>query len=162
MLDVCADVSSLSVLRSYTHAIADLDAGMLPQWTVRACVRAHHDTNWSADVSPDAQNMPAPDLSKTYWRLKDTANMRDLLLAVRADEAWCVARVHVSAMCLHALLSVLMRFRGRVRSHSHVNHTLASLGEGAKNPFRKGHTTVPHDFVQPPPGVDMRTGAAAQ
>ena len=42
-----------------------------------------------------------------------------------------------------------------------MNHTLASLGDGAKNTFRKGHTQVPQDFVQPPPGVDMRTGAAA-
>jgi hypothetical protein len=40
-----------------------------------------------------------------------------------------------------------------------VNHTLASLGEGAKNPFRKGHTELPVDFVQPPAGIDMRTGA---
>ena len=47
--------------------------------------------------------MPAPDLSKTYWRLKDNANMRDLLLAVRADEAWCArGRVCMSArgVCL--------------------------------------------------------------
>ena len=38
------------------------------------------------------------------------------------------------------------------------NHTLASLSDGAKNPFRKGHTEVPTNFVEPPPGIDMRTG----
>ncbi len=62
--------------------------------------------------------------------------MRDLLLAVRADEA----------------------------CHSHVNHTLASLEEGARNPFRDcgGHTNkaahLPSNFVEPPPGIDLRTG----
>ena len=75
--------------------------------------------------------MPAPPLSVVYWQLKEGATIRDLLLAVRADEA----------------------------CHSHVNHTLASLGEGARNPFRKGHTELPPDFVQPPAGIDLRTGA---
>jgi hypothetical protein len=45
------------------------------------------------------------------------------------------------------------------RFPQHVNHTLASLSDGAKNPFRKGHTEVPTNFVEPPPGIDMRTGA---
>ncbi len=45
--------------------------------------------------------------------------------------------------------------------HSHVNHTLASLGDGAKNPFRKNSTEkLPKDFVQPPAGVDLRTGGS--
>jgi len=95
-------------VKTYTHAIADLDAGKLPQWSA----------------------MPAPEIAMVYWKLKDGAKMRDLLLAVRADEA----------------------------CHSHVNHTLASLPGDATNPFRKGHTEVPRDFVQPPPGIDMRTG----
>ncbi len=82
----------------------------------------------------------------------------------------------------------------RCSSHSHVNHTLASLGDGARNPFRcaaacvcnrerrclthsypnapiphplisdcptysKGASSLPVDFVQPPPGVDLGTGA---
>jgi threonyl-tRNA synthetase len=96
-------------VKTYTHAIADLDAGLLPGWN----------------------NLLAPPLAVEYWKLKEGATMRDLLLAVRADEA----------------------------CHSHVNHTLASLADGAKNPFRKGHTEVPQNFVEPPPGIDMRTGA---
>ena len=96
-------------VKTYTHAIADLDAGLLPAW----------------------DNQLAPPLAVEYWKLKDGAKMRDLLLAVRADEA----------------------------CHSHVNHTLASLGDGAKNPFRKGHTELPPNFVEPPAGIDMRTGA---
>ena len=75
--------------------------------------------------------MKAPPLSVTYWRLREGATMRDLLLAVRADEA----------------------------CHSHVNHTLSSLADGAKNPFRKGQHATPANFVEPPPGIDMKTGA---
>ena len=41
-----------------------LDAGRLPQWT----------------------NLPAPEIGLSYWRLPEGSNMRDLLLAVRADE----------------------------------------------------------------------------
>ena len=43
----------------------DLDAGKLPQWT----------------------NLQAPDIGKNYWKLGPNATMRDLLLAIRADEA---------------------------------------------------------------------------
>ena len=58
-------------MRTYTHAIEDLDAGHLPTW----------------------KTMPAPDIAREYWRLGDGATMRDVLLAVRADEAVraCVA-----------------------------------------------------------------------
>jgi len=52
-------------VKTYTRAINDLDAGRLPKWT----------------------EMQAPDIGKFYWRLEKDANMRDLLLAVRADEA---------------------------------------------------------------------------
>jgi threonyl-tRNA synthetase len=52
-------------VKTYTHAIADLDAGRLPAWN----------------------NLQAPPLAVEYWKLKPGANMRDLLLAVRADEA---------------------------------------------------------------------------
>lgn len=59
--------------KTYTRAIQDLDDGKLPQWT----------------------HLTAPDIGKKYWRLAPDATMRDLLLAVRADEvrqrggAWC-------------------------------------------------------------------------
>ena len=95
-------------VKTYTHAIADIDAGKLPQWT----------------------NLPAPEIAMNYWKLKEGANMRDLLLAVRADE-----------VC-----------------HSHVNHTLATLPGDATNPFRKGHIVTQKNFVDPPPGIDMKTG----
>lgn len=45
--------------------LQDLDAGKLPQWT----------------------NLQAPDIGKNYWKLGPDATMRDLLLAIRADEA---------------------------------------------------------------------------
>ena len=50
---------------TYTRCIQDLDAGKLPRWS----------------------NLPAPDIARKYWKLSDNAMMRDVLLAVRADEA---------------------------------------------------------------------------
>lgn len=72
-------------VKTYTHAIADLDAGKLPEWSGKA----------------------APEIAKKYWRLAPDATMRDLLLAVRADEA----------------------------AHRDVNHCLSILPDGIKNPF---------------------------
>jgi ubiquinol oxidase len=45
--------------------LQDLDDGKLKQW----------------------ESMPAPEIAVNYWRLAPGASMRDLLLAVRADEA---------------------------------------------------------------------------
>jgi hypothetical protein len=50
---------------------------------------------------------PAPGIAKTYWGLAEDALMRDVLLAVRADEA----------------------------NHRDVNHTLSTLKADATNPF---------------------------
>ena len=50
---------------TYTRCIEDLDAGNLPLWA----------------------NLAAPQIAKTYWKLSDNAMMRDVLLAIRADEA---------------------------------------------------------------------------
>lgn len=72
-------------VRTYTHIIADLDAGKLPEWT----------------------SMPASKLAKAYWRLPENAMIRDVLLAVRADEA----------------------------IHRDTNHVLASIKKTDKNPF---------------------------
>jgi hypothetical protein len=51
-------------VRTYTHALADIDAGKL--WKGKA----------------------APEIAKFYWSLAPNATMRDVILAVRADEAW--------------------------------------------------------------------------
>jgi rubrerythrin len=72
-------------VRTYTHAIEEIDNGQLPLW----------------------KTMPAPDIAKQYWKLGQNATVRDLLLAVRADEA----------------------------IHRDVNHTLCDLPDGVKNPF---------------------------
>ena len=58
--------------------------------------------------------LQAPDIAKMYWRLGKDAGMRELLLAVRADEA----------------------------CHSHVNHTFSGLGAHEENPFAKGNHQV--------------------
>lgn len=70
-------------VKTYTHAIAEIDAGRL----------------W-ATTQP-------PAVALDYWHLPPNATMRDVILAIRADEA----------------------------CHSHVNHTFAELGEDDANPF---------------------------
>jgi ubiquinol oxidase len=47
---------------SYTHYLAEIDEGRSP-------------------------NVPAPAIAKRYWKLPDTATLRDVVLVVRADEA---------------------------------------------------------------------------
>ncbi|KAI9029297.1 alternative oxidase-domain-containing protein [Hyaloraphidium curvatum] len=47
---------------SYTHMLRAIDEGKL-------------------------KNVPAPDIAKEYWHLKEDATLRDVVLAVRADEA---------------------------------------------------------------------------
>ena len=50
---------------TYTHILEELDSGGLPMW----------------------RRLPAPDIAKTYWQLPEDAMMRDVVLAIRADEA---------------------------------------------------------------------------
>lgn len=47
---------------SYTHYLKELDEGRSP-------------------------NLPAPAIAKHYWKLPDTATLRDVVIVVRADEA---------------------------------------------------------------------------
>jgi hypothetical protein len=80
-------------VKTYTHALEDLDAGKIPEWT----------------------NRQAPEIAVSYWRLGEDATMRDLLLAVRADEA----------------------------CHRHVNATFAAIKADEPNPFGAGQAMVP-------------------
>merc|ERR1719510_1508233 len=73
---------------TYTHILEELDAGRLPMWSA----------------------LPAPDIAIKYWELPNTAMMRDVILAIRADEA----------------------------HHRIVNHTLGSMKSKDQNPFRPG------------------------
>ena len=75
-----------------TRCIKELDEGKLPEWT----------------------NMPPPEIGRNYWQLGKDATMRDLLLAVRADEA----------------------------CHSHVNHRFSELKATDNNPFGDDTQTV--------------------
>lgn len=50
---------------TYTRCLEDLDAGRLPTWV----------------------HLAAPQIAKSYWKLSENAVMRDVLLAIRADEA---------------------------------------------------------------------------
>ena len=73
---------------TYTHILEELDAGRLPMW----------------------ERLPAPEVAVKYWRLDPDAKMREVILAIRADEA----------------------------HHRVVNHTLGSMDLKEKNPFKPG------------------------
>ena len=73
---------------TYTEILTKLDEGKLPMWT----------------------NLPAPEIAVQYWKLGDGAMMRDVILAIRADEA----------------------------HHRIVNHTLGDLDLKQDNPFGPG------------------------
>lgn len=75
-------------VKTYTYCLKCIDDDTLPIWKTR----------------------PAPTLAVNYWRLKDGAVMRDVILAIRADEA----------------------------HHRVVNHTLSSMHLNEKNPFSPG------------------------
>lgn len=75
-------------VKTYTYCLKCIDDGTLPVWSTR----------------------PAPSLAINYWRLKEDAVMRDVILAIRADEA----------------------------HHRVVNHTLSSVHLNEKNPFSPG------------------------
>lgn len=77
-------------VKTYTHAISDYDSGRIPEW----------------------KGLAAPAIAKKYWRLKEDATFRDLLLNVRADEA----------------------------CHQHVNGAFAQMGIWEPNPFAPGTT----------------------
>ncbi|XP_065052813.1 uncharacterized protein LOC135682036 [Rhopilema esculentum] len=75
-------------VKTYTYCLECIDNGKLPMW----------------------QRLAAPEIAKNYWRLQDDAMMRDVILAIRADEA----------------------------HHRFVNHTLGSLDKDKANPFGPG------------------------
>lgn len=79
-------------VKTYTHAVDDYDSGKIPEW----------------------KNLEVPHIAKKYWRLDDGATMRDLLLAIRADEA----------------------------CHNHVNAVFAEMKATDPNPFAPGTTLV--------------------
>ena len=73
---------------TYTHILEELDSGRLPMW----------------------ERLPAPEVAVRYWHLPSDALMRDVILAIRADEA----------------------------HHRVVNHTLGGLNMKDTNPFKAG------------------------
>lgn len=78
-------------VKTYTHALQEIEAGRL----------------W-----PD---QPAPEIARQYWALPDNATMKDVILAVRADEA----------------------------KHSEVNHTFGDLKADDPNPYARESHTIP-------------------
>jgi len=73
---------------TYSDILQKMESGQLPMWS----------------------SLPAPEIAINYWKLSDKALMRDVILAIRADEA----------------------------HHRVVNHTLGDLNLNKQNPFGPG------------------------
>ena len=105
---------------------------------------------------------PAPEVATKYWQLQPGATMREVVLAIRADEvrrrhAWALqlrppGPKSLPAQCAGAstipLLVVADPERAPLQAaHAFVNHTFADLPQSAKNPFSMGGHHVP-EFMQ--------------
>lgn len=75
-------------VKTYTKCLEDIEYGALKHW----------------------QTQPGPEVAITYWRMNTNATMKDVILAIRADEA----------------------------HHRVVNHTLASMKPTDYNPYEPG------------------------
>ena len=64
----------------------------------------------SANLTQFFSSLPAPEIAVKYWRLAPDAKMREVILAIRADES----------------------------HHRDVNHTLGDLNLKKQNPFGPG------------------------
>lgn len=80
-------------LQTYTHCLHDIDSGAMQNWA----------------------KTPAPDVALHYWQLPKGSTMRDVILAVRADEA----------------------------NHSEVNHKFSELRQTDTNPYVAKSTVTP-------------------
>eukprot|EP00040_Diaphanoeca_grandis_P033727 m.207194 g.207194 ORF g.207194 m.207194 type:complete len:338 (-) comp32977_c0_seq1:297-1310(-) len=98
--------------------------GYLEEEAVRTYTHALRDIDTPGSEAAVWATTPAPGVAIRYWKLAEDATVRDVIVAVRADEA----------------------------SHAHVNHTLGGMGVLQDNPFVKGHTELPKNFVDPPEG----------
>lgn len=79
---------------TYTRCIDNMEAGLYPEWS----------------------KVAAPDIAKQYWKMDQSATLRDLLYYIRADEA----------------------------KHREVNHTFGNLKQnGDRNPYAKVQGTEP-------------------
>ncbi|XP_053408786.1 uncharacterized protein LOC128559888 [Mercenaria mercenaria] len=75
-------------VKTYTRCLEDIESGALEHW----------------------KTQPSPEVAITYWNLPEDATMKDVILAIRADEA----------------------------HHRLVNHTLASMKPTDYNPYKPG------------------------
>lgn len=98
--------------------------GYLEEEAVKTYTHMLHDIDTPGSAASIWAHTPAPDVAVHYWKLSRDATMRDVIAAIRADEA----------------------------CHAHVNHTFSSMAPDQDNPFEAGHTGVPDNFVEPPPG----------
>merc|ERR1712107_126068 len=69
-------------LITYSDILQKMDSGHLPMWS----------------------SLPAPEIAVTYWKLSDKAVMRDVILAIRADEAHHRVVSHTLLVLVNSLL----------------------------------------------------------
>lgn len=84
--------------------------GYLEEEAVKTYTKCLHDIDTDKNGMGMWTTKPAPEIAISYWKLAEDASMRDVILAVRADEA----------------------------SHKHVNHTFSEMEPTDSNPFAAG------------------------
>lgn len=101
---------TIDVLSS-TRCIEEIEAGRLPNWSVSTFAFSHLYFLQSLTmfgICETRTDLPAPEISKDYWRLPADATLLDVIYAVRSDES----------------------------THRFVNHSLANLNPDTDvNPF---------------------------
>lgn len=85
--------------------------GYLEEEAVKTYTKCLEDIDKPDGPMKHWQTQAAPDVAIRYWKMEPDATMRDVILAIRADEA----------------------------HHRIVNHSLASLKKDEFNPYKPGH-----------------------
>jgi ubiquinol oxidase len=106
---------------TYTQIVDEMERGHIPEW------------------APGAREVPQ--IAKDYWRMGPDATMKDLILAVRADESNHRYVLPSSPSCppTSSFLSSAGADLGSV--YSCTNHTLADLKPDDVNPFGFKHAS---------------------
>jgi len=93
---------------TYSHIIDEIDKGNLPMWKV----------------------LPAPPIAVDYWQLP-----RDSMVQKRTKKNL----IQRTILHLFQMRDVILAIRADEAHHRLVNHTLASMDMKAPNPFKPGH-----------------------
>ena len=101
--------------------------GYLEEEAVRTYTHALHDIDGGGPASVWA-TQPAPKLAKRYWRMPEDATVRDLIVAVRADEA---SHSHVNTRSHPWARDRAIRFTSVIQSYQRISLNLPGVRPGA-------------------------------